>query len=632
MAARKERQNPRMLSSFSRVLTAALFVFVSCQDLSAATTYFVDSASPAGDGGDGTTEDKAWNSLQQVNASMGSFVAGDQILFKRGSTFSAMYPNGLDIAVSGEVGNPLVFGAYGLSSDPKPILDGSKPLSGPWTEVPSAIGIWSHAYPLSDPANHLPRVLHYNDVSMPPITTLQFDSVPATLLPYALLLNTTGGFSTLWATSVDSGASTVSGITFAYNLSKLTDGVVRAMQLDADDRMRDIPESPLSIPTVKENYPAGLTEPGHWYWYDNRIYLRSTVEPTGSMVQIGEVGIYEPPAAQEIRFPCVRIMSSAYVEISDLKIRKCNENGIFIGDNSSNITVTGMDIAGCGSDGIKLYNSSDNTIRDNTLDSTGGILLWALPGETRFSQNNDILNNTISHCRGAGIALLAEANGDPRHVSGNRFVGNHINHSNTMMYDSAGIYTLFAGANTIESNVIENGGSKYMKSAGIMIDVSGGATTIKKNTIVNNSLGGIAVTGDGHQITDNILRNNGALSWRPAQLIFFSALGNPARNCRVTGNTVEANQDQHFIDGAPGSQSGHVIENNIYTSLSTKLFSWTSDWSGSWMDFKTWRRKTGHDCESTLNSVSYSLDSCSSSLLPHLFLPAVLVGGAKGKE
>lgn len=71
-----------------------------------------------------------------------------------------------------------------------------------------------------------------------------------------------------------------------------------------------------------------------------------------------------------------------------------------------------MDIAGCGSDGIKLYNSSDNTIRDNTLDSTGGILLWALPGETWFSQNNDILNNTISHCRGAGIALLAEANGD----------------------------------------------------------------------------------------------------------------------------------------------------------------------------------------------------------------------------
>ena len=84
-------------------------------------TYYVDSEKGL-DRNKGTSPEKAWKSLDRVNAA--SFAAGDSILLKRGGVFpGALAPKG-----SGAEGRPILLGSYG--EGPRPIVsapaDGSK--------------------------------------------------------------------------------------------------------------------------------------------------------------------------------------------------------------------------------------------------------------------------------------------------------------------------------------------------------------------------------------------------------------------------------------------------------------------------------------------------------------------------
>jgi parallel beta-helix repeat protein len=629
MIKKQEKNHSRLLCALRHALLVFVFIVVACPNVFG-TVYYVDSTwtGPTTNG----AKETPWNTLKQVNDFMGSFAAGDSIRFKRGSTFSAgNFDNRmLIITASGTAENPIVFETYGVGE--LPVIDGSQVLDGTWKEETSlGADIWSYDYSLLDPDNHRPNVLYYEGVPKPSITTLKFDSVPDTLLANAILLQFKTVYTSFWVTSVDSAANTVSGITF-FDIKEGVEMVAR--QLDAGGRMSDIPQSPLSNPTFvtsQEDLNRGLAQYGRWYWYGDsvsgigKIYLKSE-GPPDAKVEIGYVGDYSGDA-EEVDFPAVKIQSAHNIILKDLKIQKCNESAVVISNGSTNITVEGLDISKTGLDGIKLRDSSNNTITGNTIDDVGiGISIWAFPGDND-AVNNQILNNDVMNCRTKCVSVAS--GGDPSEVSGNRIADNRITNSNTMEYDSAGIYTFYAGSNTIEANTIKDGGSKYLVSAGIMVDVSGAPMTISRNTLENNSNAGIAVSGAGHQIAENILRNNGLPSWRMTQLTLFGTTGSPAVNCRITGNTMEADQDHHFIYAEPGSQTGHFIDNNVYISPSEKLFSWSNSWDEVWMDFKDWRGKTGHDCNSTLNSVAYPKDSC--PRYSFFFLPAIISGSLQNK-
>jgi len=77
-------------------------------------TYYVN-ATDGDDEKDGQSEANAWKTISKVNSSMGSFSAGDSILFKRGETFTDA---GLWISCSGSSGNEITFGAYGSGNLP----------------------------------------------------------------------------------------------------------------------------------------------------------------------------------------------------------------------------------------------------------------------------------------------------------------------------------------------------------------------------------------------------------------------------------------------------------------------------------------------------------------------------------
>lgn len=80
-------------------------------------SYYVDSEN-GNDDNDGTSETKAWKSLEKVNAT--TFKPGDKLRFKRGCSWSGLLsPKG-----SGEKGNPITIDAYGDVKDGRPVING----------------------------------------------------------------------------------------------------------------------------------------------------------------------------------------------------------------------------------------------------------------------------------------------------------------------------------------------------------------------------------------------------------------------------------------------------------------------------------------------------------------------------
>jgi uncharacterized repeat protein (TIGR02059 family) len=99
-----------------------------------ATTYYVSTS--GNDNANGTTSSTPWKTLAKVNSR--SYNPGDSILFKRGDTWTASGDGVISISNSGTATKPIVFGAYGTGE--KPIITGRYSLSGwnvsgNWTNV-----------------------------------------------------------------------------------------------------------------------------------------------------------------------------------------------------------------------------------------------------------------------------------------------------------------------------------------------------------------------------------------------------------------------------------------------------------------------------------------------------------------
>ncbi len=97
------------------ILVAFLSCFVLGKNAFAAN-YYVDS-SLGDDANVGTDAAQPWKTIEKINAS--TFLAGDNVLFKKGSVWNG---ETLTVPNSGAAGNPINFGAYGSGSNP--ILDG----------------------------------------------------------------------------------------------------------------------------------------------------------------------------------------------------------------------------------------------------------------------------------------------------------------------------------------------------------------------------------------------------------------------------------------------------------------------------------------------------------------------------
>jgi parallel beta-helix repeat protein len=567
-------------------------------DVAFATDYFVDATSGS-DSDSGLSEATAWKTVEKVSRS--TFQPGDHVKFKSGEIYRgfSLLING----VSGTVTDPIVFESYGTGV--LPVIDGSNDVT--WVSL-GANNIYSTEFTATGTNNENPFMLTVSGEAKPPVTTIQLNSLPPELKSKAVLIQESP-FSSFWVKGTYSG-NTVTGYDLAQN--KIEEGGSLSLRyVDiSTGKEQAFPET-LDVTAVFASgaeAQAGLTENGDWYWdkENKTIYLFSDVDPSGTV---------------EVNWEAdgIRVDNSSYVQVKDIKVQNFNKQGVVL-YLSSNITVDGVEIFACGKTGIQMWDSSNNYITNNSIDSvSGAISLWVLGSGT--AENNQISNNTIANCFGACIGLTSAK------VFNNTISENDISRANSMSYDGAGIYTFNAGSNLISSNTIHNCGSLHRRSAGIMVDVESGETTaamtIVGNTISYNSTAGIAVSGASHRIHRNELVDNGQefMDGR-AQLQFFAS-GRPASYCTVTSNVITASKNLQFFIVEGGSNKGHHIDYNCYCGESSKQFSW----AGEWMQFDTWRSKTGHDPNSVLNEAKPPTQPLRPPLTPPgvlQFIPAII--------
>ncbi len=567
---------------FCQVLTLFLFTLLSGGHLWA-TTYYVDATNGI-DTNLGTQENWAWKTIHKVNGS--TFAPGDEIFFKRGE----VWYESLVIPSSGTASSPITFGAYG--SGDRPLFDGTYsdfPIPVQWEHVQG--NIFRTTQP-SWPNN--PGLLLYTGVAKPPITTLQFSSVPYTLQKGAILLQTDSHYSNLWVTSKN--GNTVSGITF---FTIFENENVYARQLNAGGREEQI--GLLGHPNIITSL-ASLTEPGHWYWQDNTIYLYSANDPNVIDVKIAQLKTGINSAQHD------------YLIIQDITVQGYKGIGVYLTGTEGSV-VQNMHVLKIGSSshktGILINNSKDNIIKNNRVESTLriGIAIFSMNAQP-FSHGNRVTDNTILNSGSAGISLSSGGQLIANTVENNAIIGNSVSNANTLSYDAAGIYTLFVGGgNTIKSNTILNCGSNELRSSGIMIeggtDSSIKPVAIDGNTIENNSLAGIAVSGKNHTITNNTLRNNGVPSWENAQVVFFPSFGENASSCTVKNNIMEAGRNQTLVsvlDAWGHISPHHTIDNNTYCSTNITPFCWSYSTCSQPVNFSSWKIMSGHDSHSSFTN------------------------------
>lgn len=94
------------------------------------TCYYV-SSSGGNDSNNGTSQTTPWQTTSKVESKLSTFTAGDEVLFKRGDTWTGDNSTNVSIvfgdtashAIAGSPGNPIVFGAYGTGA--QPLFDGA---------------------------------------------------------------------------------------------------------------------------------------------------------------------------------------------------------------------------------------------------------------------------------------------------------------------------------------------------------------------------------------------------------------------------------------------------------------------------------------------------------------------------
>ncbi|MBE9484937.1 MAG: hypothetical protein IMY74_08825, partial [Bacteroidetes bacterium] len=117
-----------MMSKRSTTVVGTILFFLIASNFSFATNYYVD-ASNGSDDNSGTSQYAAWKSISKVNSSI--FLPGDSILFKRNESWREQ----LVVPSSGEEGNPITFGAYGVGNKPLFLGSNAKNNASDWTNL-----------------------------------------------------------------------------------------------------------------------------------------------------------------------------------------------------------------------------------------------------------------------------------------------------------------------------------------------------------------------------------------------------------------------------------------------------------------------------------------------------------------
>jgi len=463
-----------------------------------ATTYYVSPTGNDANNGTGSTNSRAWKTIDKVNSF--TFSAGDAILFKRGGEWYGT----ITIGQSGSSGLNILIGAYGSGAKPK--IYGSEVITG-WTLHSGNI---YRAY-VSDIVTQLfdedikMRAARYPNEGIFNVTT-KVDATNFTSTEIAsqaadyykdanIIINTNKWkYETRLIT-----ASTGQTITFNSALGYST------WAAGADFFM-----------TNKYEF---LDEAGEWF-YDaakDSVYFwaldgESPVNVRGSVIDNGIV-----------------IASKNYIAIKNISLLHFKSTGIEAYTGNSNITIENCEIYGCEEYGIRSAGNY-NQINYNTVDNTQFV------GIAANSLNGKIKGNTISNIANFyDLGINGMING---YCYGLSFSGNNHLVSHNIIRNTAYNGINFSGQNSIiEKNYIYGTGSLLPDGGGIYTFVSSSSalqtdsgTVIRDNIIENSTDIGIYLD----EGTTNVsVLNNTVVS--PNDIAIFLHF---TKDCIVRGNSI----------------------------------------------------------------------------------------------
>ncbi|MBW8332469.1 MAG: fibronectin type III domain-containing protein [Prolixibacteraceae bacterium] len=369
--------------------TLLLILIVHFSMLSFAATYFVSNS--GNDTNSGLTEAMPWQTLAKVNAT--TFVAGDQILFKKGNTFYGS----ITVKNSGTAGNPITFGAYGTGANP--IITG-------FTSVTAWVNLGNNVW---ESANAVSTLSTCNMVTINGVNTAmgRWPNSDAPNGGYLTYQSHSGKLSvtssSLTGTPNWTGANAVirtNRYTMAFgDITSQTGGT-----LNFSTALTSTPTDGYGF--FIQNDIRTLDVQGEWYYNptSHKISIYSTSEPIGVKVSSVE---------NLLAFTGLNnVAIGSYTIIKNIDFIGSNGDAIYVWKHYSthihHVTIQNCNISFTGYNGIWLRGNYLSVI-DNEISETNRSAI-NLQYSKIVSVENNILNNiSLTLGKGSGYADVAIA-------------------------------------------------------------------------------------------------------------------------------------------------------------------------------------------------------------------------------
>lgn len=234
----------------------------------------------------------------------------------------------------------------------------------------------------------------------------------------------------------------------------------------------------------------------------------------------------------------IKIENSTQSEISDCIIK----DALFGIDMSttnnsiiSNNYITSKDLSlGLRGDGLRLWYSNDNIIKNNKLIKSRDMVVW-------YSHGNKIIEN------------YGEYNRYSLHFM---YAGKNYVHNNTYKFNSVGIFFMYSKDTIATGNVVKSSLGATGMGIGLK-DVSN--FTIKDNTVIYSAIGLYIDRSPFEPDTNNWIEDNKVLY--NSEAIHFHSL---SENNIIKGNSIIGNIEDVINDSRGSSTYKNEIVNNYW--------------------------------------------------------------------
>ena len=493
----------KMKKNKIQLLQKALFllIFTSISIIGKSTVYYISNS--GSDTNNGLSTTTPWKTIDKVNAI--TFLAGDKILFQRGSTFTGS----LIIKRSGISSNPITYSSYGTGENP--IFNGISKITE-WTS--NGNNIWESTSAVS---------------SLTTCNLVMIDNINTPMGRYPNSGATNGGYLQ-YQTHSGNTSITSSSLTATPNWTG-AEAVIKTQHFSIDRSLissqtagtLNLKVSTVCTPTDNygffiENDIRTLDQQNEWYY-----------NPTTKKLSI--YSINKPADVQITTTEKIITVNANNIIIDGLTITGANSYGIFHWQHDailSNLTIQNCTIKLSGQDGINLWCDKLKIDNNNIYDSNNkGIDISAATNvvlSNNHVENSGVLNGMFQ-ANGAFSAIQIGGNSNtPILVQYNTIINsahngmtigsdktivknNFIDKFCTLIDDGAGVY---GGHNAVVTgNIITNGignidgtyGTFPIIAAGVYMDINSSDVEISNNSINKCSIYGIFSNVNSGNIT-----------------------------------------------------------------------------------------------------------------------------------